>query len=122
MVVRSVKGIQDSLGRTRRAFFGEIASLLGRSEIDAAFWEKLEELLVLADVGVTTATSLIEKVRREAKGQGLTRADQVQELLMEQMVEVFAAHRRGPIQTEGRPGEMVAEQRGPTRSPYGLQS
>ena len=56
MVVRSAKGLRDSLGRTRKAFFGEITSLLGRSEIDAAFWEELEELLVLADVGMATAT------------------------------------------------------------------
>ncbi len=107
MVVRSAKGIRDSLVRTRRAFFGEITSLLGKSEIDAAFWEELEELLVLADVGVTTATSLIEKARREAKGRGLTRADQVQELLKEQMVEVFAAHTRGPIQTKGQPLTVI---------------
>jgi fused signal recognition particle receptor len=107
LAIRSASGIRESLGRTRRAFFGEITSLLGRSEIDAAFWEELEELLVMADVGVTTATSLIEGVRGEARGRGLVHAAQVSELLRERMVEVFAAHARSPIQTEGRPLTVI---------------
>jgi len=55
--------LKDRLAKTRQSFaegFGRILS--GRKKIDAAVLEQIEELLITADVGVQTATELIERL------------------------------------------------------------
>ncbi len=51
--------IQQSLSKTRHGFFGRIGGLFGRGDISEETWEELEELLILADVGVNTALPLV---------------------------------------------------------------
>jgi fused signal recognition particle receptor len=86
--------VKESLAKTRQGFFGRIAGLLGPSDITPELWDELEELLIMADVGAQTATALVEDVRSEANRRGLRRADQVQVVIRDQMVEVLEAHQR----------------------------
>ena len=83
--------IKDGLTRTRHSFFGRIAGLLGPNEVTEGFWEELEELLIQADVGVTTTVELVEHLREEAARQGIRRADGVEELLRERLIEILEA-------------------------------
>ena len=55
---------KDGLSRTSKAAFGQIASLLGTSEITEETWDDLETLLVQADMGIETATSVLESLKR----------------------------------------------------------
>ena len=43
---------KDGLSRTSKAAFGQIASLLGASEITEETWDDLETLLIQADMGI----------------------------------------------------------------------
>jgi fused signal recognition particle receptor len=55
--------LRQRLAKTRQSFaegFGRI--LTGRKKVDAATLEQIEELLITADVGVPTATALIERI------------------------------------------------------------
>jgi fused signal recognition particle receptor len=55
--------LRQRLAKTRQSFaegFGRI--LTGRKKVDAAVLEQIEELLITADVGVPTATALIERI------------------------------------------------------------
>ena len=64
------KSMRDRLARARGAFSEAIGSVLGRSGIDDAVWEELEDALLIADVGIGVATSLLEPLRdRVAKGE-----------------------------------------------------
>jgi signal recognition particle GTPase len=60
----------DALDRTRRTWFRRVAGLFERSRIDDELWEELEELLIGADVGVATTTSLIERLRTRVRRGG----------------------------------------------------
>jgi len=62
---------------------------MGQSEVDQALWEELEELLVLADVGINTATELIEELRRETSQRGIRWGQEVRELLQERMIQAL---------------------------------
>ncbi len=55
---RRTRAIKDGLTKTRKGFFGQIASLLVADEITDELWEGLEELLILADVGVAATVEL----------------------------------------------------------------
>lgn len=72
------KRINKGLKKTRDSMTGAInAALYGKNEIDDDFYEELEEILVMADVGVTTAQEIVEKLRDAVFKKNLRRADNV---------------------------------------------
>lgn len=77
--------IKESLSRTRNSFFGQIAGLFGATQITDELWDDLEALLIQADVGVDTTTTLVERVRQRVKQEGFTQADQAEVILKEEM-------------------------------------
>jgi fused signal recognition particle receptor len=80
-VFRRSKTIRDSLTKTRRSFFGQISGLLAGGQITEETWEDLEALLVQADVGVSTTTMLVDRLREEV-AQGKVRDTQSLEDLL----------------------------------------
>lgn len=91
MIFGRAKSIAESLRKTRESAFGQIGALLGPSDIDEAFWEELETLLIQADVGVKTTVALIEWLQEQVDERGLHRTEQVRDLLKERMVEILSA-------------------------------
>mgnify|MGYP005832003717 FL=1 len=81
--------LQESLSRTRQSFFGQIASLLGTSDITEEMWEELEELLILADVGANTTIEIVERVRDRVARERILSADKAKQLLKEELVRVL---------------------------------
>ncbi len=73
-----LKGLRESLDRTRRTVFGQIAMVLGATEITEATWEDLEAVLIQADVGVTTTALLLERLKERVRREGLLRSDELQ--------------------------------------------
>ena len=72
---------KQGLSRTSKAAFGQIASLLGATEITDELWDDLEALLVQADLGVETTLSVLEAVEARVKREGLTKAYQLKDAL-----------------------------------------
>ncbi len=68
---------KDGLSRSSKAAFGQIASLLGTSEITEETWDDLETLLIQADMGVETATSVLDSLKRIKRTEGLIRANEL---------------------------------------------
>ena len=55
------------LAKTRAQYDDELAEIFARDEIDDDFYDDLEELLILADIGVTATENIISALRDEAK-------------------------------------------------------
>ena len=83
------KTIQDSLSRTRTSFFGRIAGLFTGRQITEETWEELEELLIQADMGVTTTMDLVEWLREASTARGARTAEDVEKLLQARLVEML---------------------------------
>ncbi|NOZ05614.1 MAG: signal recognition particle-docking protein FtsY [Chloroflexi bacterium] len=94
MIFSRAATIRDSLTRTRRSVFGQIAGLFGPGEITEEFWDELEELLIMADIGVDTTTALITNLREDIIGHSWRRAEQVAGLLKERLVDILEAPQR----------------------------
>ncbi|MFM8305404.1 MAG: signal recognition particle-docking protein FtsY [Actinomycetota bacterium] len=62
--------LHDRIGKTRASFAGLLAVVRRGGRIDDATWEELEEALLLADVGMTAATSVVDAVRAQARASG----------------------------------------------------
>jgi fused signal recognition particle receptor len=66
--------LRDSLGRSRRALVGELAAA-AFDPADEAAWERLEEALIAADVGVPTTAELVRRLEaRDDLADGLEQA------------------------------------------------
>ncbi|MFN2188763.1 MAG: signal recognition particle-docking protein FtsY [Candidatus Promineifilaceae bacterium] len=79
------KQLRTSLNRTRRSVFGQIVNVLGMGEIDEETWEDLEALLIQADLGVETATDIIETLQRQVEKEGLHSSDQLLQALKDEL-------------------------------------
>jgi fused signal recognition particle receptor len=64
MLGRLFSKIKDGLKKTRNMFSGLVGLFTGAHRVDKAFLEKLEEQLLLADVGVQASTQIVERVRK----------------------------------------------------------
>jgi len=84
--------IRESLTRTRNSVFGQITSLLGGGDIDDEMWDDLEALLIQADVGVETTQELLETVKGRVKQEGVTKTDQAQSILKEEMQKLLEGY------------------------------
>ena len=74
------KRINKGLKKTRDSMSGAInAALYGKNEIDDDFYEELEEILVMADVGVTTATEIVDRLKDSVFKKNLRKAKDVKE-------------------------------------------
>ena len=68
--------IKAGLTKTRDALSSTLGSVFtGFSEIDDDFWDELEETLILADLGVDTATKVVSELRRRALNRGWCTTD-----------------------------------------------
>ena len=85
MAIGFAKSIRDSLTRTRNAVFSRVAGLLGASEVTDETWDKLEELLVRADVGVSTTMYLVDRLRQRARDEAILQAEELQRALREEL-------------------------------------
>lgn len=93
---------KDGLSKTRTAFVEKMEELITRrKKIDEAFYEELEEILIGADVGVSTVMELIDELRAEVKKQKIEEAAQLQPILSEKLV--------GMLKSDDESGLRMAE-------------
>ncbi len=85
------KRINKGLKKTRDSMSGAInAALYGKNEIDDDFYEELEEILVMSDVGVTTATEIVEKLKDSVFKKNLRKAKHVKEEIRNIVAEILS--------------------------------
>ena len=76
--------IKAGLAKTRDALSSTLGSVFsGFSEIDDDFYDELEECLILADLGVETATKAVEKLRKTVREQHLKTTEEAKAALKE---------------------------------------
>jgi fused signal recognition particle receptor len=68
---------RDSLARTRKSVFGRIVNLIGAGEIDDETWDDLEALLIQADMGMNTTTTVVERLEQRVNREGITQTPEL---------------------------------------------
>jgi len=81
---------EQALSRTRRSWFGRLASVLGASDVTEELWESLEEVLIGADAGIGATTAVLDRVRASKPAD----ATAVRTRLREELVAVLRAAER----------------------------
>lgn len=80
---RSLKKTRTGFGARLNAFFANFRS------VDEEFFEELEELLIMSDVGVQVASNLTEELRYEAKLENTKKPDALRRVIIEKLVELY---------------------------------
>ena len=80
---RSLKKTRTGFGARLNAFFANFRS------VDEDFFEELEELLIMSDVGVQVASNLTEELRYEAKLENAKKPDALRRVITEKLVELY---------------------------------
>ena len=76
---------KDGLAKSSKAAFGQIATILGASEIEPETWDDLEALLIQADLGVDTTDAILDALEQRVDRDGLTKANELKEALREEL-------------------------------------
>jgi fused signal recognition particle receptor len=98
-----IKLTEQGVKRSREGLFGRIAAFFNRAKIEGPAWDELEELLIAADVGVSTTEKLLGRVRRRVKEERLEQGHQVRGALKEEMARLLNIPPKpaGPISHNG---------------------
>lgn len=82
------KRLVSGLTKTRNNIVAGMESIFsGFSQIDEAFYEELEELLIMGDLGVTATYDLLEDLKKKVKERHIKEPAQCRELLIESLKE-----------------------------------
>jgi fused signal recognition particle receptor len=81
--------IEQALKPSRDSWFKRAMRLFDRATVDEAVWEELEELLISADVGFSTAEKLLERVKQRAKEEKFSEGSAVRDVLQQEMVKIL---------------------------------
>jgi len=76
--------------RSREACFNKITHLFDRGSVGEEIWVELEELLILADVGVETTDKLMRRVKQRLRTDKLSDASQIKLALKGEMVNLLS--------------------------------
>ena len=80
---RSLKKTRTGFGAALNAFFANFRS------VDEEFFEELEELLIMSDVGVQVASNLTEELRYEARLENAKKPDVLRRVIIEKLVDLY---------------------------------
>ena len=87
-----IKNLAQKLKNTGNKWTQGISNLFSDEPISERFWEELEELLILGDVGIDLTERLIERLRQKSVDQRISRTSELRavfsELLIEQLNKV----------------------------------
>lgn len=89
----------SGLDKSRKNFVDKLAELKAKhNKVDEEYFEELEQILILSDVGVNTALSIVEATRQEVKLKQITDVSKINEILVDKMFIAYANN--GVVNTE----------------------
>ena len=92
---------KNGLAKTSKATFGQIATLLGASEVDDTTFEDLEALMIQADLGVETSEEILAALWERERTEGITKASVLKAAFREELKKRLAAP--PPLEFTARP-------------------
>ena len=90
--------LRGGLRRSRESVVGQLNAAVAefRDADDEEFWERVEEILISSDVGVTTTAKLVRELEQEALERNITNGKELRELLIEHATRMLD----GPVELD----------------------
>ncbi len=91
-MLNALRSLRDGLAKTRKDFSDKIGSLLLGEKIDETFLQELEEALIVSDVGIGTASWVLQDLRDRFNRHELATPSQVKERLKQVLYDILSTH------------------------------
>jgi fused signal recognition particle receptor len=85
---RFFRRLRENMAKTREALGAELQATLFEGDIDEDTWERLEEALIMADVGASTTAKVVGQLEQEATEGGLTGGEALSQRLTELLADI----------------------------------
>lgn len=80
----------SGLSKTRDNITNGLNSIFtGFSNIDEDFYEELEEILIMGDIGVQTTEKIIDNLREQVKAEGIKEPSDCKDILIQNLIEIM---------------------------------
>ncbi len=80
----------EGLKETRKNFVNELNVLgLRFSKIDEEYFEELENILIMADIGVNTVMNFMERLRKRVKEEKITNPQELNEVIIDELFIIY---------------------------------
>ncbi len=80
----------DGLEKTRKEVNTKLTLLSKKHKsLDNAYFEELEEILIMADIGVNTVMELIDKLKARVKRENIVDVDDLKEIIVDEMFIIY---------------------------------
>lgn len=86
------KRFMKGVNKTRKNFSYQINSVFTENDIDDDFYEELEEVMVMGDIGASTTMTIIDILKERIVDKGIHKTSEAKELLKEIILEVMNEH------------------------------
>lgn len=81
------------LEKTRNNFLGKILSLNNSHKIvDDEYFEQLEEILIMSDIGVNTVMNIIEKIKKRVKKENINSSEKLKDIIVDEMFVTYVGN------------------------------
>ena len=96
------------LEKTRKEFVSKL-SLLGikYTKIDEEYYEELEQLLIMADIGVNTVMNFMDKLRRRVKEENINSTKELTEVIIDELLIIY-------VNSDNLSDKINLQEEGPT--------
>ena len=85
-----IKSYDEGLTKTRNYFTDKISLLNGRyKKVNDEYFEELEEILIMADIGVNTVINFIDRLKRRVRKENITDSDVLKDIIVDEMFIIY---------------------------------
>ena len=85
-----LKSYDEGLKKTRNYFTDKISILNGKyKKVNSEYFEELEEILIMADIGVNTVIDFIDKLKRRVKKENITDSEELKDIIVDEMFIIY---------------------------------
>ncbi len=85
-----VKVYEEGLTKTRESFVSRLANLtFNHKKIDEEYFEELEDILIMADIGVNTVMNFIDRLKKRVKHENITDPEYLKEIIVDELFIIY---------------------------------
>ncbi len=89
-VKEEVEVYDKGLEKTRKEFVSKISLLNSKyKKVSPEYFEELEEILIMADIGVNTVMEFIDKLKKRVKKENIENSEDLREIIVDEMFIIY---------------------------------
>ena len=87
---KSVKVYEKGLTKSRQGFVSRLVGLTTKyNKVTEEYFEELEEILIMADIGVNTVMNFMDRIRDRVRKEGISDPNELKEIIVDELFIIY---------------------------------